>query len=216
VKPAGGRRLGVDILISGRGTNMAALVAASRNPEFPAVVNRVISNRPDAGGLAIAAREGIETLVIDNRDYDTREAHEEALHKAISARLPDLICLAGYMRILSARFVRLHEGRILNIHPSLLPAFTGVETHARALAAGVKVHGATVHFVTERLDDGPIVAQVAVPVCDADTVETLSARVLAAENRLYPHALAVVASGHRGADAALGDTKSFFWPPLPQ
>jgi formyltetrahydrofolate-dependent phosphoribosylglycinamide formyltransferase len=176
----------------------------------------VISNRPDAGGLAIAAREGIETLVIDNRDYDTREAHEEALHKAISARLPDLICLAGYMRILSARFVRLHEGRILNIHPSLLPAFTGVETHARALAAGVKVHGATVHFVTERLDDGPIVAQVAVPVCDADTAETLSARVLAAENRLYPHALAVVASGHRGADAALGDTKSFFWPPLPQ
>ena len=137
MKPAGGRRLGVDILISGRGTNMAALVAASRNPDFPAVIKRVISNRPDAGGLAIAAGEGIETLVIDNRDYDTREAHEEALHKAISARLPDLICLAGYMRILSARFVRLHEGRILNIHPSLLPAFTGVETHARALAAGV-------------------------------------------------------------------------------
>jgi phosphoribosylglycinamide formyltransferase-1 len=216
VKPAGGRRLGVDILISGRGTNMAALVAASRNPDFPAVIKRVISNRPDAGGLAIAAGEGIETLVIDNRDYDTREAHEEALHKAISARLPDLICLAGYMRILSARFVRLHEGRILNIHPSLLPAFTGVETHARALAAGVKVHGATVHFVTERLDDGPIVAQVAVPVCDGDTVETLSARVLAAENRLYPHALGLVASGRRQAGAACGDTKSFFWPPLLQ
>ncbi len=216
MKPAGGRRLGVDILISGRGTNMAALVAASRNPDFPAVIKRVISNRPDAGGLAIAAGEGIETLVIDNRDYDTREAHEEALHKAISARLPDLICLAGYMRILSARFVRLHEGRILNIHPSLLPAFTGVETHARALAAGVKVHGATVHFVTERLDDGPIVAQVAVPVCDGDTVETLSARVLAAENRLYPHALGLVASGRRQAGAACGDTKSFFWPPLLQ
>lgn len=216
MKPAGGRRLGVDILISGRGTNMAALVAASRNPDFPAVVKRVISNRPDAGGLAIATREGIETLVIDNRDYDTREAHEEALHKAISARLPDLICLAGYMRILSARFVRLHEGRILNIHPSLLPAFTGVETHARALAAGVKVHGATVHFVTERLDDGPIVAQVAVPVCDGDTVETLSARVLKAENRLYPHALTLVASGRRTADSALGDSKSFFWPPEPQ
>ena len=216
MKPAGGRRLGVDILISGRGTNMAALIAASRNPDFPAVIKRVISNRPDAGGLAIAAGEGIETLVIDNRDYDTREAHEEALHKAISARLPDLICLAGYMRILSARFVRLHEGRILNIHPSLLPAFTGVETHARALAAGVKVHGATVHFVTERLDDGPIVAQVAVPVCDGDTVETLSARVLAAENRLYPHALGLVASGRRQARAACGDTKSFFWPPLLQ
>ena len=216
MKPAGGRRLGVDILISGRGTNMAALVAASRNPDFPAVIKRVISNRPDAGGLAIAAGEGIETLVIDNRDYDTREAHEEALHKAISARLPDLICLAGYMRILSARFVRLHEGRILKIHPSLLPAFTGVETHARALAAGVKVHGATVHFVTERLDDGPIVAQVAVPVCDGDTVETLSARVLAAENRLYPHALGLVASGRRQAGAACGDTKSFFWPPLLQ
>jgi phosphoribosylglycinamide formyltransferase-1 len=211
-----GRRLNVDILISGRGTNMAALIAASKNPEFPATVSRVISNRPDAGGLALAQQEGIESIVIDHKAYRTRESHEEALHQAIAARLPDLICLAGYMRILSARFVKLHEGRILNIHPSLLPAFTGVDTHARALAAGVKVHGATVHFVTERLDDGPIVAQVAVPVMSGDSVETLSRRVLAAENRLYPHALSLIASGNGGGAAGAGTDPALFWPPLAQ
>jgi phosphoribosylglycinamide formyltransferase-1 len=211
-----GRRLNVDILISGRGTNMAALIAASRKPDFPAVVSRVISNQPDAGGLAVAAREGIETLVIDQKAFGTREAHEEALHQAISARLPDLICLAGYMRILSARFVHLHEGRILNIHPSLLPAFTGVDTHARALAAGVKIHGATVHFVTERLDDGPIVAQAAVPVLAGDSAVTLSARVLAAENRLYPHALALIANGNRPANMDEEERRTFFSPQLPE
>jgi phosphoribosylglycinamide formyltransferase 1 len=216
LKPTEGRRLKVDILISGRGTNMAALIAAAKDPEYPAVVNRVISNRPDAGGLAVAAREGIETIVIDNKAYRTREAHEEALHQAISASKQDLICLAGYMRILSARFVQLHEGRILNIHPSLLPAFTGVDTHARALAAGVKVHGATVHFVTERLDDGPIVAQVAVPVLAEDSAQTLSERVLAAENRLYPHALSLLASGNGRAAASVAAERALFWPPLPQ
>jgi formyltetrahydrofolate-dependent phosphoribosylglycinamide formyltransferase len=216
LKPVKGRRLNVDILISGRGTNMAALIAASKNPECPAVVSRVISNRPDAAGLAVAAREGIETVVVDHKAYRTREAHEEALHKAISSRLPDLICLAGYMRILSARFVHLHEGRILNIHPSLLPAFTGIDTHARALAAGVKIHGATVHFVTEKLDDGPIVAQVAVPVLAGDSVETLSARVLEAENRLYPHALSLIASGNGRAAASGSKDQALFWPPLPQ
>ena len=208
------RRLSVDVFISGRGTNMAALIAASRSLSFPAAVKRVISNRPDAGGLALAASEGIETLVIDQKDFPGREAHEEALYEAISSSLPDLICLAGYMRILSARFVHRHEGRILNIHPSLLPAFTGVDTHARALAAGVKLHGATVHYVTEHLDDGPIVAQAAVPVLAEDTVQTLSARVLAAENRLYPHAVALVATGLAASNSTSANTPTFFWPPL--
>jgi phosphoribosylglycinamide formyltransferase-1 len=208
------RRLSVDVLISGRGTNMAALIAASRSLSFPAAVKRVISNRPDAGGLALAAAEGIQTLVIDHKNFPSREAHEEALHDAISSGLPDLICLAGYMRILSADFVHRHEGRILNIHPSLLPAFAGVNTHARALAAGVKLHGATVHYVTERVDDGPIVAQAAVPVLAEDTVDTLAARVLAAENRLYPHALALVATGIALSNMPSAKTPTLFWPPL--
>lgn len=185
----------VDVLISGRGTNMAALIEAARDPAFPAVIKRVISNRPEAGGLAIAEAQGIQTLVIDHKAYASREAHEAALAKALAAELPDIICLAGYLRIFTPRFVRLHKGRMLNIHPSLLPGFTGVDTHARALAAGVKLHGATVHFVTAKLDDGPIVAQAAVPVLPGDTAQSLQLRVLRAENLLYPHALALVASG---------------------
>jgi phosphoribosylglycinamide formyltransferase-1 len=210
------RKKRVDILISGRGTNMAALIEAAKDPAYPAMIKRVISNRPDAGGLAIAQAHGIETLVLDNRSHATREAHEAALMRAIVADMPDIICLAGYMRIFTASFVRLHEGRMLNIHPSLLPSFTGVDTHARALAAGVKLHGASVHFVTERLDDGPIVAQAAVPVISGDTPDTLSARVLKAENRLYPHALALVASGRAfgNTSAGAGADEAFFWPPL--
>lgn len=206
------RRKRVDVLISGRGTNMAALVEAARDPAYPAVVKRVISNRPDAGGLAVAARNGIETLVLDHKAFRDRQSHEAALEEALSADMPDLICLAGYMRILSPGFVDRHQGRILNIHPSLLPAFTGLDTHARAIAAGVKLHGASVHFVTEKLDDGPVVAQAAVPVLPGDTPETLSARVLRVENRLYPHALALVAGG--GYTGGGGEDKAFFWPPL--
>ena len=208
------RRKSVDVLISGRGTNMAALIAAAKDPAYPAFIKRVISNRPDAGGLKLAEAAGIETLVIDHTAFTTREAHERALSDAIAADLPDLICLAGYMRILSARFVRLHEGRMLNIHPSLLPLFTGVDTHARALSAGVKLHGASVHYVTEKLDDGPIVAQAAVPVHDGDTAESLAARVLAVENRLYPHALALVAGGKARATGNIDSSAALFSPPL--
>jgi phosphoribosylglycinamide formyltransferase-1 len=212
----GPRKKRVDVLISGRGTNMAALIEAARDPAYPAIIKRVISNRPEAGGLAIAQAHGIDTLVLDHKAYPTREAHEAALMQAIMGDMPDIICLAGYMRIFTASFVRLHEGRMLNIHPSLLPSFTGIDTHARALAAGVKLHGASVHFVTEKLDDGPIVAQAAVPVISGETPDTLSARVLKAENRLYPHALALVASGRAFGSTVAGAAadEAFFWPPL--
>lgn len=207
------RRKRVDILISGRGTNMAALIEAAKDPAYPADIKRVISNRPDAGGLATAAANGIETVVVDHKDWPDRQAHEQALEAVLAADMPDLICLAGYMRILSPRFVERHRGKILNIHPSLLPAFTGLETHARAIAAGVKLHGASVHFVTERLDEGPVVAQAAVPVLPGDTPEALAARVLKVENRLYPHALALVASGRAAIAGGSGD-EAFFQPPL--
>ncbi len=209
------RKKRVDVLISGRGTNMQALVEAAKDPAYPAVIKRVISNRPDAGGLDIAKSQGIETLVIDHKAFPTREAHEAALADALAADLPDIICLAGYMRIFTSRFVGLHEGRMLNIHPSLLPLFTGVDTHARALAAGVKLHGATVHFVTGKLDDGPIVAQAAIPVLAGDTVESLSARVLKAENKLYPHALALVAcNGWLKTSAKTDNGEVMFSPPI--
>ena len=203
----------VDILISGRGTNMAALIEAARDPSYPAQIKRVISNRRDAGGLSIAAANGIATLVIDHKAYPDRQAHEAALAAVLSADMPDIICLAGYMRILSPGFVERHKGRMLNIHPSLLPAFTGLETHARAIAAGVKLHGASVHFVTEKLDDGPVVAQAAVPVLPGDTLQSLSDRVLKIENRLYPHALALVASG-RWQTAGGQPDEAFFQPPI--
>ncbi len=209
------RKKRVDVLISGRGTNMLALIEAAKDPAYPAVIKRVISNRPDAGGLDIAQSHGIPTLVIDHKAFASREAHEAALEKALAKDLPDIICLAGYMRIFTSRFVGLHEGRMLNIHPSLLPLFTGVDTHARALGAGVKLHGATVHFVTGKLDDGPIVAQAAVPVLAGDTPETLSSRVLRAENLLYPHALALVASGvWNSAHLASDGQALLFSPPI--
>ncbi len=207
------RRKRVDILISGRGTNMAALIKAAKDPAYPAEIKRVISNRPDAGGLTVATAGGIATLVIDHNDFPDRQAHEAALSAALAADMPDIICLAGYMRILSPAFVESHRGRMLNIHPSLLPAFTGLETHARAIAAGVKLHGASVHFVTERLDDGPIVAQAAVPVLPGDTPQSLSGRVLKVENRLYPHALALIASG-RWQSAGGHPDEAFFQPPI--
>jgi formyltetrahydrofolate-dependent phosphoribosylglycinamide formyltransferase len=205
------RRKRVDVLISGRGTNMAALIEAAKDPDYPAAIKRVISNRPDAGGLAVAARNGVETLVIDHKQFSTRQEHEAALEAALAADAPDIICLAGYMRVLSPAFVERHRGRIINIHPSLLPSFTGLDTHARAIAAGVKLHGASVHFVTEKLDDGPIIAQAAVPVLADDTPDSLAARVLKVENRLYPHALALVCGKNI---AACGADEAFFWPPF--
>lgn len=170
------------ILISGRGSNMQAMVEAG----LPVVA--VISNRADAAGLAYAAGRGIATAVIPHRDYATREAFDAALAQAIDGFRPDLVVLAGFMRILTASFVQRYEGHLLNIHPSLLPAFPGLETHERALAAGVKLHGCSVHFVTSALDHGPIVIQAAVPVLPHDDEATLAARVLAQEHRIYPQA----------------------------
>ena len=170
------------ILISGRGSNMQAMLDAG----LP--VAAVISNRADAAGLAHAAGRGIATAIIPHRDYATREAFDAALAQAIDGFRPDLVALAGFMRILTEGFARRYQGRLLNIHPSLLPAFPGLDTHARALAAGVKLHGATVHFVTPDLDHGPIVIQAAVPVLPDDDEAKLAARVLAQEHRIYPQA----------------------------
>jgi phosphoribosylglycinamide formyltransferase-1 len=182
------------ILISGRGTNMAALIEAARDPSYPAEIAIVISNIASAKGLEIAEAAGIKTLVISNKYYSTKTVFEEQILKALSESRIELVCLAGFMRVLSASFISHFEGRILNIHPSLLPAYRGLDTHKRALADGVKDHGCTVHFVVPELDAGPVIAQAIVPVLDGDTEETLSARVLIAENRLYPEALAKVAA----------------------
>jgi phosphoribosylglycinamide formyltransferase-1 len=174
------------ILISGRGSNMMAIAQACASDGWNASIAAVISNRPDAAGLADAARRGIATAVVDHRAYADRAAFDAALAEAIDAFAPDLVVLAGFMRILSAEFVNRYAGRMLNIHPSLLPAFTGLNTHRRAIDAGCKLAGATVHVVTPELDHGPIVAQAAVPVLEGDTEETLAARVTAAEHILYP------------------------------
>jgi phosphoribosylglycinamide formyltransferase-1 len=170
------------ILISGRGSNMEALLDAG----LPGVCAAVISNRADAAGLDFAASRGIATAVIDHREFASREAFDAVLAAAIDRHAPDLVLLSGFMRILSEGFVRHYEGRLLNIHPSLLPAFPGIRTHAQALAAGVRLHGCSVHFVTPALDGGPIIAQAAVPVQAGDDVASLAARVLAEEHRLYP------------------------------
>ena len=173
------------ILISGRGSNMEAILAAS----LPLTIKAVISNRPDAGGLTVAAQRGIATRVVDHTAYASREAFDAALIEAIDAVVPDFIVLAGFMRVLTEQFVARYSKRIVNIHPSLLPAFPGLHTHRQALAAGVKIHGATVHFVTPRLDHGPIIIQAAVPVLPGDDEATLAQRVLAQEHRIYPQAL---------------------------
>ena len=171
------------VLISGRGSNMEALLAAG----LP--VAAVIANRADAGGLAIAQARGVATRVVEHRAYASREAFDGALAEAIEAHRPDLIVLAGFMRVLTPAFVRRFANRMINIHPSLLPSFTGLDTHRRALDAGVKLHGCTVHFVTDALDHGPIIAQAAVPVLPDDTASALAARVLAQEHRVLPAAV---------------------------
>jgi phosphoribosylglycinamide formyltransferase-1 len=186
------RRVG--ILISGRGSNMKALVEAARAADYPAEIAAVVSSAPDAPGLAWAAAQGLSAQAIDHRNYPSREAFDAAVHAALTDAGVELVALAGFMRIQSAGFVAQWQGRQLNIHPSLLPLFKGLHPHRQALDAGVKISGCTVHFVTPEMDSGPIVAQAAVPVLDGDTPETLAARILGAEHRLYPHALALVAS----------------------
>lgn len=188
-------RLRTAILISGRGSNMDALIAAARNPGFPAEIALVLSNRPDAPGLAKAKASGVATAAVDHKIYAGREEFERSLQIVLDAYRIDFICLAGFMRMFTPWFVGRWRGRMLNIHPALLPAYRGLDTHARALADGVKIHGCTAHFVAPEMDEGPIVAQAAVPVLDDDTLETLAARVLAQEHVIYPMALRLVASG---------------------
>ncbi|NVN86570.1 MAG: phosphoribosylglycinamide formyltransferase [Rhodopseudomonas sp.] len=187
----------VAILISGRGSNMAALIdAAAADPDFPAQIVVVIANTAAAGGLAIAARSGVEALVIESKPFGKdRAAFEAMLQAALDARQIELICLGGFMRLFTAEFVQHWHGRMLNIHPSLLPSFPGLDPHGQALRAGVKISGATVHFVIPETDAGPIVMQGAVALCDDDTPDTLAARVLTVEHRIYPDALRLVASG---------------------
>lgn len=185
------------ILISGRGSNMEALLKAS----LPACIVAVISNRADAPGLAIAARHDVPTRVIEHRGFASRDAFDAALAEAIDGYAPDYVLLAGFMRVLSAAFVTRFAGRLINVHPSLLPAFPGLHTHARALAEGVKVHGCTVHFVTPALDHGPIIIQAAVPVRANDTEETLAARVLEQEHQAFPQAVRWLCEGRVSVDA---------------
>ncbi|MEM7695030.1 MAG: phosphoribosylglycinamide formyltransferase [Pseudomonadota bacterium] len=199
------------ILISGRGSNMAALATATINPHYPAQVVTVIADRPDAAGLTHAATAGLQTFVVARKKYRSQRSFEAALATALTAARPDWIALAGFMRILSPEFVTRWSGRIINIHPSLLPAYKGLDTHTRALSDGAKIHGATVHHVVPELDAGPIIAQAAIAVRPFDTHDTLAARVLAAEHALYPAALKTLIEGRA---AAAGDT-ILFNPPLP-
>jgi len=185
----------IAILISGRGSNMAALIEAARAPDYPAEVVLVVSNRPDAPGLALARAAGVPIRAVDHKGFASREAFDAAVEAALVEARIDLVCQAGFMRIQSAAFATRWLGRQLNIHPSLLPAFKGLHPQRQALEAGVRIAGCTVHFVTPELDAGPIVAQAAVPVREGDTPESLAARILAAEHRLYPLALRLVAAG---------------------
>jgi phosphoribosylglycinamide formyltransferase-1 len=185
----------VGVLISGRGSNMAALIEAAAASDYPAEIALVVSNEPDAPGLAYAASKRIATAVIDHRRFVDREAFAGAIDEALQAAKIEIVCLAGFMRLLATPFVEKWRGRMLNVHPSLLPAFKGLDTHARALVAGVKIHGCSVHFVAPELDSGPIIIQAAVPVLEADSAETLAARVLKEEHRIYPMALRWLAEG---------------------
>lgn len=183
----------VVVFISGGGSNMLTLAKACEAPEWPAEITCVISDKASAGGLAKAEELGIPTKVFERKAFASKAEHEDAILAALDEIAPDIICLAGYMRLLSADFIRRHEGKILNIHPSLLPLFPGLHTHQRAIDAGMKIAGCTVHFVTEGMDEGPIIAQAAVPVLAQDTAETLAARILTVEHQLYPLALKLVA-----------------------
>jgi phosphoribosylglycinamide formyltransferase 1 len=198
------------IFISGRGSNMRALVEAAKAPDYPAEIALILANRPEAEGLAFAKAQGIATAAVDHKIYAGRDEFEKSVQVLLDLHRIELICLAGFMRLLTANFVRAWEHRLINIHPALLPAYRGLHTHERALADGVKIHGCTVHFVVPEMDQGPIIAQAAVAVLDDDTSDTLAARVLAQEHLIYPAALALVADNKlqiagnrtRGADTA--------------
>lgn len=201
-------KLPIVILISGRGSNMQAILERTARGELAVDIRAVISNQPDASGLETARAAGIHTEVVDHRAYGNRDDYDRALQDAIDLYRPDLVVLAGFMRILSADFVRHYQGRLINIHPSLLPAFRGLHTHQRALAAGATEHGASVHFVTEELDGGPVIVQTSVPVRADDTADTLAARVLRIEHQLYPIAIGWFAAGrlqYRDSAAWLDD-----------
>jgi phosphoribosylglycinamide formyltransferase 1 len=186
----------VAVLISGRGSNMVALIEAAKAADYPAAIVLVVSNRRDAAGLAYASEAGIKTAIVDHRQFEgDRESFEQALDAQLRQHRIDLVCLAGFMRLLTPSFVGRWSGRMLNIHPALLPQFKGLHTHRRAIVAGVERHGATVHFVVPEVDSGPIVAQESVPVLEGDTEETLARRVLEVEHRIYPRALRLVAEG---------------------
>lgn len=185
----------VAVLISGRGSNMAALIEAAKDPAYPAEIVGVVSDKADASGLSIATANGIATRILARRGHANKEAHEAAVNDALASFNTEIVVLAGYMRLLSASFVERWQGRMINIHPSLLPSFKGLETHKRALEAGCRIHGCTVHFVTPEMDDGPIIAQAAVPVLVGDNEQSLSARVLKVEHKLYPMALALLCEG---------------------
>lgn len=194
------------IMISGGGSNMAALIAASQAPDYPVEFVGVISDFKNAGGLAKAEAAGIPAVAFERKAYASKAAHEASILAHLASLDLDLVCLAGYMRLLSADFIGAWRGRIINIHPSLLPLFPGLHTHQRAIDAGAKLAGCSVHFVTEGVDDGPLVAQAAVPVLEGDTAETLAARVLKAEHKLYAMALRKVAGGGFRSD---GDAQLF-------
>ncbi|WP_425411588.1 phosphoribosylglycinamide formyltransferase [Niveispirillum irakense] len=188
-------KLRLGVLISGRGSNLQALIDACRDPGFPAEVALVISNKADAAGLARATAAGIPTLVLKPKDYADKPAHEAAMTSALENAGIGLVCLAGFMRLLTGGFVTHWHDRLINIHPSLLPAFPGIDTHARAIAAGVRFHGCTVHYVREVMDEGPIIVQAAVPVLPGDTPDTLADRVLVQEHTAYPLAVRLIGEG---------------------
>ncbi|SCM75739.1 phosphoribosylglycinamide formyltransferase 1 [uncultured Pleomorphomonas sp.] len=188
-------KLKVGILISGRGSNMAALVEAAQDPAFPAEICCVLSNRPDAKGLDFARARGIPAVVVDHKAHASKAEFEAAVTDALVAHGVDFVCLAGFMRIVSPAFIERWHNRLINIHPSLLPSYKGLHTHERALADGVKLAGCTVHFVRAEMDAGPIIAQAAVPVVAGDTPDSLAARILTAEHRLYPLAVRLIAEG---------------------
>ena len=186
----------VVVFISGGGSNMMALLEATTAADYPAEIVGVIADKADAGGLAKAAAEGIATFAFVRKDFASKDAHEEAILAQLEALSPDIICLAGYMRLLSGRFIQAYEGRIINIHPSLLPLFPGLHTHQRAIDAGMRIAGCTVHFVTEGMDEGPVIGQAAVPVLTDDTADSLAGRVLTIEHQLYPQSLQLFAEGN--------------------
>lgn len=202
-------RLKTGVLISGRGSNLQALIEACRDPAFPAEIVAVVANKPDAPGLAVGRSAGIPCFALDHRTFADRAAFDMAVHEHLTAAGAELICLAGYMRLLTGAFLDRWRDRVINIHPSLLPAFRGLNAHAQALAAGVKISGCTVHVVRHEMDCGPIIAQAAVPVLATDTADSLAARVLAAEHRIYPLALRLMGEGRvriEGDRAIIEDT----------